>query len=219
MKKAFLLALCLALGGMLAVNGTFAADFTQAVGEAFSMLFKTVQGLTDPTPEEDRSAFQVSLICPDDATGLPVLTPGSSMAHKVTVKNLSSAKSAYFRIAFAVQDTVRPYLALHFNETGAYTWLDDWRENITIGDHRYDLMIGTYTQELPAGGTAPDALLSVALSDSITSEQMNSIADDFLQIQVLAICADDFPKESYPTAQDALDAALPIASPDFNPFQ
>ena len=46
----------------------------------------------------------------------------------------------------------------------------------------------------------------------------NIVDEDFLQVQVMAINANDFDENTYPTGKAALDAALPIDSTDFNPF-
>jgi len=215
MKKAILLALCLVLAGMLAVDGTFAAEFTQAVTEAVSTLFKTVEDIFSPAPTQDPDTFQVSIVYPDSGPGLALLSPGHTTQRKVAIENQSNEKSAYFRIAFAVQADIRDHLSLNFN-TVDYAW-SNWREDITIGDQHFDLIIATYTQPLAAGQTSPAALLSVTLDADITSQQMNAFAEDFLQIQALAICADDFTNSSYQNAVAALDQALPIPD-DFNPF-
>ncbi|MBP3649392.1 MAG: hypothetical protein J6K73_06375 [Clostridia bacterium] len=218
MKKSILLALCLALAGLLAVNGTFAAEFTQTVSEVVSTLFKTVQGLAHPEPTVDPSVFSMSLVYPDNnSSELPMLFPGSEVERKIAVRNDSSENTAYFRIAFAVQAEAFPYMTLSFNNDGTYAWLNEWR-NITIGGRDYKLMIGTHSNPLEAGKTSSAALLSVAMSETVTSEQMVQIDEDFLQVQVLAINANDFDENTYTTAKAALDAALPIDSTDFNPF-
>jgi len=220
MKKALALALCLVFAGMLAVDDTFAAEFTQAVREAANSLFQTVSGLVEgisPAPTADTNTFKVSLAYPDGQTGLALLTPGNTTERKVAVRNQSSGKSAYFRIAFAVQADVREHLTLNFNnDSSLYTWYELPNE-ITIGSRHYDLFIGTYQKELPAGTTSEAALFGVKLDD-ITSQEMNAFSEDFLQIQVLAICADDFVGSDYTTAEAALDQALPIPD-DFNPFE
>lgn len=222
MKKAFALVLCLVLTGMLAVNGTFAAEFTQAVSEAVNTLFKAVEGLAaniNPNPTTDPSTFRVELVYPDGGTGMTLLTPGTTTARKVAVANQSNGKAAYFRIAFAVQADVREHLILDFNDDASspYIW-SDWRESLTIDGRKFDVIIGTYTENLAVGETSPAALWSVKLAN-ITSQQMNTFDEDFLQIRVLAICADDFGGSAYTTAQAALDQALPIDSPEFNPFE
>lgn len=218
MKKLLLLALCLVLAGLLAVNGTFAAEFTQTVSEVVSSLFETVQGLASPEPTVDPTIFSVALVYPDNnSSELPMLFPGSEIERKIAVCNDSSENAAYFRIAFAVQSEAFPHVTLYFNDDGSYTWLDDWR-NITVGGRDYKLMIGTYTTALEPGNTSSAALLSVAMSETVTSEQMAEINEDFLQVQVLAINAEDFDANTYTTAKAALDAALPIDSKDFNPF-
>lgn len=218
MKKVLLLALCLVLAGLLAVNGTFAAEFTQAVSEVVSALFKTVQGLASPEPTADPTAFRVTLVYPDsNSSERPMLFPGSEVERKIAVHNNSTENTAYFRIAFAVQAEAFPHVTLYFNDDGTYTWLKEWRD-ITIGGRDYKLRIGTYTTALEAGKTSSAALLSVAMSETVTSEQMVQIDEDFLQAQVLAINANDFDENTYTTAKAALDAALPIDSTDFNPF-
>lgn len=222
MKKAILFALCLVLAGMLTVDGTFAAEFTQAVSEAVNALFQTVGNLAkgiSPAPTTDPSTFKISLVYPDGSTGLSLLTPGNTTEREVAVKNQSTAKSAYFRIVFAVQSDVREHLTLDFNDgaSSPYTW-SGWRTGLIIGGKQFDLMIGTYKEGLDAGKTSPAALRSVTLKN-ITSQQMNAFDEDFLQIQVMSICADDFVGSDYDSAEEALKQALPIDSTDFNPFE
>lgn len=221
MKKIIVLALCLVLAGMLAVNGTFAADFTQTISEAVSSLFQTVQELANPNPTTAPADFNVSLVYPNESgTALPVLIPGGTVEHNVTVRNDSDALPAYFRIAFAVQADAFPLLTLQFNEDSSYAWLDGWRD-ITIGGRDYKLMVGTYQQALTANETSPSALLGVTLRSSTTSAQMTALDNDFLLMQALAINANDFVLESsgQMSATDALDKALPVDSANFNPFQ
>lgn len=219
MKKALALALCLVLAGMLAVDGTFAAEFTQAVREAANTLFKTVEGIVNPAPTTDPNNFKVALVYPGSSPGLALLTPGNTTVKNVAVQNQSKDKSAYFRIAFAVQADVHDHLTLHFNEgaSSPYTW-SCWREGLTIGEKKFDLRIGTYREKLAAGKPSAPALYSVAL-DNITSQQMDAFAEDFLQIQVLAICADDFEDSDYDSPEAALNQALPINDLQFNPFK
>lgn len=220
MKKTILLALCLALAGLLAVNGTFAAEFTQAVSETVSQLFKTVGELINPEPTAAPSSFKVSVVYLDDSsTEEQVLFPGSTVERRVAVKNESAALPAYFRIAFAVQEEAFSCVTLDFSKGSAYTWLGQWRD-ITIGGQDYKLMIGTYTDALEAGATSPASLLSVAMNKNVTSEQMGRLGRDFLQMKVLAINADDFvlSDDTQMSATEALDKALPIDDANFNPF-
>lgn len=217
MKKVILLTVCLTLAGLLAVNGTFAADFTQAVSEAVSTLFQTVKGLTKPNPEAGGDTFKVTLQNAD-ASGQPLLSPGSTVDREIAVCNQSTEKTAYFRIAFAVQAEAFPHLTLNFSNDSSYTWDKEWR-NITIGNRAFKLKVATYTKGLEAGKTSPAALLSVGLSSEVTSEQLANIDDDFLQVQVLAIDAAEFVTNEQPmSATDALNEALPLTD-DFNPFK
>ena len=145
----------------------------------------------------------------------------------VSVTNMSektedSDHDAYFRIAFAVQEEAFQLLHLNFNENrDDYEWTA-WTK-IQIGGRDYRMIIATYQKALAAGETSPAALLQVALDKKTTNEDAEKITSDFLQIQVMAVDATlfnavpttDGGTKTY-TAQEALDAALPLAN--LNPF-
>ena len=62
--------------------------------------------------------------------------------------------------------------------------------------------------------------MTIAMDESVTSEQIARYRSDFLQVQGLAIGADDFQNSdgTQMSAQEALNLALPIDA-NFNPFQ
>lgn len=218
MKKAMLLAVCLILAGLLAVNGTFALP---DISEIFAPLTDLLGEFGSPVANTDE--FDVSLVYPDGSQA-PQLTPGGTVSRQIAVANGQNSSAAYFRLAFAVRENVLTYLELSTSGDG-YTWLDEWRD-ITIGNNSYKLMIATYTKELPTGETSDSAMLSVSMDTSITSEQLALFDEDFLQIQVLAIDSaafEDAEKEmildqGQTMAEAILDLALPVDSLDFNPF-
>jgi len=206
-KKTMLLAVCLILAGLLAVNGTFASEFGK--------WFQTVVGLLDPAPEENAEAFRVSLNTP---TGEQMqLNPGSTIDYAVTASNLSEEATAYFRVAVALQTAAFDHITIERNEDD-YIWTDGWSD-IKIGTDDYKLIVGTYPQELRAGPPpSPAAIERVSMASVLTNEQLAAIRPDFLKMKVLAIKKEDFVVDGKQLeAEDALDMALPIV-PNFNPF-
>ncbi len=78
------------------------------------------------------------------------------------------------------------------------------------------MKVFTYTEALPTGEISPDVKLTIAMDDSVTSEEISRYRSDFLQTQVLAIDPTPFPNADITTAKDALDKALPLGT--LNPF-
>lgn len=205
MKKIMLVAVCLILAGLLAVNGTFAGTF----GE----LFAYVTELAAPTPTQDPS-FQVTLITPTDDK--IQLNPGSSIDYVVSVSNQENSSPAYFRIAVAMQAAAFDHITPKLN-TQDYQW-SDWSD-ITIGGEDYKLIAGSYLKALPAGKPAPAAITNLSMVSILTNEQLAAIRPDFLKIKALAIRAEDFVDQETKnpfSAVDALNLALPLTN--FNPF-
>ena len=231
MKKAIILAVCLIMAGMLAVNGTFAGEFgdtlTEVVNGVFAVLDELFTG--DFAKPYEGGGFDVELVYLDasgnrltDTAAAPQLLPGRTVERRVAVANESTAtsgsdNSAYFRIAFAVQQDVAHLLDFTVNQTN-YTWTR-YDAPIKIGNTDYLLMVATYQTELPAGSVSAAALQSVALDMNTSNEDIDRFRQDFLQIQVLAIKADDFvDSEGKPmSAEEALNYAIPLAN--LNPFQ
>jgi len=225
MKKVFLLVLCLALAGLLAVNGTFALPNADEVSEWFQDLRHLI-GEALGLPTADKTQFDVSLVYSDNGQ-TAALMPGDNLRHSVAVANGSESSPAYFRIAIAVQESAWNHMTVQASGD-RYAWLDEWRD-IEIGDRSFKMMIATCKDELPVGETSAAVQLDVSMDLSITTEQMEQIDADFLQIQVLAVDANAF--EDAKTsgkiiaaydqtwAEAVLDQALPIDSAEFNPFQ
>lgn len=215
MKKTMLLAVCLVLAGMLTVNGTFAAAFTQAVNETLSHVFRLVEGLTEPT--EDAEQFDVALVYTDNTgtplstTVLPQLMPGYTVDRYTAVVNRSPARPAYFRVALAVQADVFELLTFHLN-TDDYEW-SEWMD-INEGDCK--MKVATYCEALEANEKSPAVLQKVTLDAETTSADLLRFRPDFLRMQVLAIDASDF--SGFDSIADALDAAVPL-SVNNHPFQ
>ena len=217
MKKAILLALCLVLVGMLAVDDTFAADFTQLVNNTFSFVFQTIEGLINPAPTVCPADFDIELVYTDSAgnpltaSTPPQLMPGSTVDRFAAVANRSAANSAYFCMAMAVQADVEQLLTIEVNTTD-YTW-SDWMD-ITIGGVSYKMKLATYNSALEAQQQSPAALQRVSLSVQATTADLMRFRDDFLQLQVLVIDTAEFST----SPADALEAALQITSTN-HPFQ
>ena len=241
-KKAMILAVCLALVGMLAVNGTLA----QTVEDIFQTI-TTALGLE--APERDETKLDVSLVSHYRQGGQ--LVQGSTsqslvpMAHNWDVKvattvggaayqlwdaaaidkftavaNRSPQKDAYFRIAFAVDANIYCKLKLNFTDDTCYFW-SDWVD-ISIGGRPFKMIVATYTQALEHGQVSPPSLLQVAMDKSATNEDYAKISNDFLQIKVVAVDADTLTQEVNGVqvrsgAIDTLDATVPLRE-GFNPF-
>lgn len=243
-KKAMILAVCLALVGMLAVNGTLA----QTVEGIFQTI-TTALGIANPNPERDETQLDVSLVSHYRQGGQ--LVQGSTsqslvpMAHDwetkvattvggatyqlwdaaaldkfTAVANHSPEKDAYFRIAFAVDANIFDKLQLNFNTTeGSFVWEEDWRD-VTIGSRPFKMMVVTCTEALEPGAVSPPALLQVAMDKSATNEDYARIGSDFLQVKVMAVDADALVTDEQPlrpSAEDTLNATVPL-NDGFNPF-
>lgn len=217
MKKAMVLALCLILAGLMLVNGTFALPNLSDIFTTFTNWLSA--------PEEDESIFNVELCYPDRQNGTaPELLPGQEVQYRVAVQNLSTTATenpnkAYFRVAVAMQKEAMHCMTLGFTQSADYE-LKGWT-NIQISGKDYYLMVATYLKPLAVNTTSPAVLETIKLNSDTTSEQTEKIdPQNFLQVQVLAIDADDF-KDSNDVpllAEEALNQAMPIIS-TFNPFK
>lgn len=242
-KKAMILAVCLALVGMLAVNGTLA----QTVEGIFQTI-TTALGLVD-APERDETQLDVSLVSHYRQGGQ--LVQGSTsqslvpMAHDwetkvattvggatyqlwdaaaldkfTAVKNVGSDgdKDAYFRLAFAVDANIHSKLKLNFTDDACYAWTD-WTD-ISIGGRPFKMIVATYTKALAPGQVSPPVLLQVAMDKSATNEDYAKISSDFLQIKAMAVDADALVNDEQtprPSAEETLNATIPL-NDGFNPF-
>ena len=189
MKKVMLLAVCLILAGLLAVNSTFALP---DIDKVFATLTELLGSLAAPT--EDPTQFNVSLVYTgsDENT---LLSPGGTVTRSFAAANGANSKPAYFRIAIAVQNDALPAGLLQVQTNGGnYTWTQ--ANDITIGGRTYALKVATYKDKLPVGETSASAMLRVSMDASVTSAQMAQLDDNFLQIQVLAVDATAFESEN-----------------------
>lgn len=203
MKKTMLLALCVILAGLLAVNGTLADDFGRAINKAFQI----IEGWTEnAAPEVGGQQVDVQLQKADPI----MLMPGAPATYDTAVNNVGS-DDVYFRVAVAVRYDEQSWdkLDFEFNADGFDT--SDWMDT-TISGTPYKMMVLTYQEALAAKSSAPFSV-TVSMDTSITSEQMDKLSSNFLQMQVLAISASEFTDMS---ATAALDMALPLTN--FNPF-
>lgn len=176
MKKALLVALCLIAVGCMAVNGTFADDFSNAVQQVFDTalkavesVFETITDLDDDkkTPQQSTDKTVDVSLETNDSNGY--LYPGTSVIRTVTVQNQGTG-SVYFRLAFAVRydkDTWNDEFEVVINTTpdtadttntattNKYTVAKwgrseaEWKE-ITIEGKSYMMQVLTYTQALDA---------------------------------------------------------------------
>ena len=239
-KKAMILAVCLVLVGLLAVNGTLA----QTVEDIF-VTITTKLGIN--APQRDEAQLDVALVAyhrQGDAlvqgSGSQALMPMScNWDEKVAtsvggttydlwptgaldkfsaVKNSSPTKDAVFRMAFAVDAYIYGKLQLNFTKNKAYQW-SKWKE-ISIDGRDFMMIVATYTGVLRPGEVSPPVLLQVGMDKSATNEHYARLSSDFLQIQALAVDADALVTDSEtprPSAVETLNTTMPL-NEGFNPF-
>lgn len=206
MKKALLTAFCLLLIGCLTIGGTLASDLS--VTEWILQFFQSVDNLLDgnENPSSNRNQFRVTV---SEVKGSALLFPGASATITNTVKNESTEKAAYFRLYYAVPIDKNRTVTVAFKDLANAFISSDFESN---GLHIYAL---TYNATLQANASVSVSVTVAFNSDMTDAEFAKYSNGTFLQTQVFAIESDAFPKESYPSASDALNAALPL---DTNPF-
>lgn len=205
MKKAILAALVFIVVGFALVNGTFALPDLDEV-------FKTVTQLLEKgIPEPGGGTIDVALVSDNTPQQL---YPGGTASRTTSVQNQGS-KAVYFRLCYAIQYDESSWnkLTITFDAPGHEQ--TGWRD-ITIGNTPYKMMVFTYTKDLAAGDYSPAVTLTIAMDDTVTSEEISRYRADFLQTQVLAIDPKPFTDKDITTAEDALDLALPLDT--LNPF-
>lgn len=244
-KKAIIVAVCLALVGFLAVNGTLAQELEN--------IFSTIADMVNGNPESNETLLNVVLLnqdrngnpvsdmtlypvhCADDYNWATVQTNVNSGTYDlwdsakvngaldkfVRVKNASAgegAKDAYFRLAFAVDAQIFSKLKLNFNRSEDYCWENDWRD-ITIDGRPYKMIIATYQSALRPGDISSPALLQVALTSDVSNADLDNVDQHFLRTMVMAVDADTLTVEDgiRPSAAETLNQTVPITD-TFNPF-
>lgn len=215
MKKFLMLALCLALAGFVAVNGSYAMpdvaevfqDLTEYLGDVLGIPAYSTQGEID---------VQIVLGREPD-----MLYPGCTAQTTLSVHN-DGSQTAYFRLAVAVQYDAATWddkFTVAFEAADSYTVLD-WMD-ITISGTPYRMKVFTYNEALGSNEQSSNITMTVSLAANVTNEELARYHSDFVQMKVLAIetaAFDDKAKAENrePSAQTALDRALPLT--DFNPF-
>lgn len=207
MKKAILAALVFIVVGFALVNGTFALP---DLDEVFAFVQQLGESLGLPT-QDASGTIDVALVSDDTPQQL---YPGGAASRVTRVKN-QGTKAVYFRLCYAIQYDESSWNKLTITFAADGYDQTDWRA-ITIGTTPYMMKVFTYTAALPAGEKSPDVKLTIAMDDSVTSEEIGRYRADFLQTQVLAIDPKPFTGEGITTAKDALDLALPLDT--LNPF-
>lgn len=207
MKKALLAGLCFVLVSFMLVNGTLALPDLDKV---FADLTEMLGQLGLPTPDTD-GVVDVALVSDDTPQQL---YPGGVASRTTWVHNEGS-DAVYFRLCYAIQYDEASWdkLTITFN-ADAYEQTD-WRD-IIIGGTPYRMKVFTYAQALIPGVDSPAVTLTIAMDESVTSEEITRYRSDFLHTQVLAIDPEPFTEQGYSTAEGALDLALPLAT--LNPF-
>lgn len=208
MKKALIASLCFILIGFAMAGSTYALPDLDSVFANLVELLGETLGL----PELGGTTVDVEIVT-DTASGL--LSPGGAASRKVSVRNQGSS-GVYFRFACAVQYHADSWekLTIRFDADDSYLE-SDWMA-IDVDDKPYRMKVFTYQSELPAGADAPQITMHIAMDRSMTSAQMNRYSSDFVRMQVLAIEPKEFTQRNLTTAQQALDAALPLST--LNPF-
>lgn len=243
MKKAIVLAVCLLLVGLLAVNGTLAQGLSDLFAD-LSHLF------TGGAPEQDTDGkLDVRLVYQKrnaDGTALVVegtpeqlaparygadftwddkVTIGGVMlwndskiigaVDKFTSVSNEGKKSAYIRTAFALDKYAydNGIIHLNFNQDDENFRYEGW-ESITIKGRPYMMMVVTCLQELPVNTTTPPMLLQVAMSKDVTNADLSNISADFLLIKTMAIESDVFVEKVDGVEQKmSAEKALDLALP------
>ena len=191
--------------GFALVNGTFALPDLDEV-------FKTVTQLLEKgIPEPGGGTIDVALVSDNTPQQL---YPGGTASRVTRVKNQGTSP-VYFRLCYAIQydQSSWPKLDVGFEAAGYEQ--TGWRD-ITIGNTPYKMMVFTYPAALLSWETSPEVKLTIAMDDSVTSEEISRYRADFLQTQVLAIDPTPFTDKDITTAEEALNLALPLDT--LNPF-
>ena len=205
MKKAILAALVFIVVGFALVNGTFALPDLDEV-------FKTVTQLLEKgIPEPGGGTIDVALVSDNTPQQL---YPGGAASRVTRVKNQGTSP-VYFRLCYAIQYDESSWNKLTITFAADGYDQTDWRD-ITIGNTPYKMMVFTYPAALLSWETSPEVKLTIAMDDSVTSEEISRYRADFLQTQVLAIDPTPFTDNDITTAEEALNLALPLGT--LNPF-
>lgn len=207
MKKAILAALVFIVVGFALVSGTFALPDLDKV---FDDLTELLGDLGLPT-QDTNGTIDVALVSDDTPQQL---YPGGTASRVTRVKNQGTSP-VYFRLCYAIQYDAASWHKLTIDFESEDYEQTDWRD-ITIGNTPYKMKVFTYPAALASGAESPEVKLTIAMDDSVTSEEISRYRSDFLQTQVLAIDPTPFTGEGITTAKDALDLALPLHT--LNPF-
>lgn len=209
MKKAILAALTFIVVGFLLVNGTLALPDLE---EVFAYVKELGETLGLPTQDES-GTIAVALVSDDSPQQL---YPGGAASRVTAVRNEGTG-AVYFRLVYAIQYDADSWDKLTITFAADEDFVESGWLPISIGTTDYRMKVFTYTEALAAQAESPAVTLTIAMDDSVTSEEISRYRSDFLQTQVLAIDPTPFTAQSITTAEDALDLALPI-SDTFNPF-
>ena len=207
MKKALLSGLCFVLVGFMLVSGTFALPDLDKV---FAYVKELGETLGLPELGGAGTAVDVSLVYDDSPQQL---YPGGAASRATCVRNEGSGP-VYFRLVYAVQYDASSWdkLTIAFAAEGYEQ--TEWRD-ISIGTTPFKMKVFTYTKALDANAVSPAVTLTIAMADTVTTEEIGRYRSDFLQTQVLAIDPTPF-AEVAPSAVEALNLALPLNT--LNPF-
>ena len=207
MKKALLAGLCFVLVGFMLVSGTFALPDLDKV---FAYVKELGETLGLPELGGAGTAVDVSLVY-DDAP--QQLYPGGAASRATCVRNEGSGP-VYFRLVYAVQYDVSSWDKLTITFAAEGYEQTGWRD-ISIGTTPFKMKVFTYTEALDADAVSSAVTLTIAMADTVTTEEIGRYRSDFLQTQVLAIDPTPF-AEVAPSAVEALNLALPLNT--LNPF-
>jgi len=218
MKKILAVAACLMLCGSLLVGGTLAADLS---GMAQDIFMDLTDLLGDIAGKVGLSGTGKTVKVEIVTYGEPqMISPGGSAASTSTVKNEGTG-SAYFRLAYAVQREQDAWnkldIAFDYDESAYSVYPESGWKEIDVSGTPFMMKVFTYKQALAPGAPSQSITLEIAMGGGVTGEQLSRYRSDFLQMQALAVGAEDFVKDGAPlSAEAALDYALPLET--LNPF-
>lgn len=214
MKKVLTLTLCIMLAGLLAVNSSYALP---DVSSAFQHLIDYLGETLGIPSYSSTGEIDVAIVACDEQQQL---YPGTQAQQTLSIRN-EGTSSAYFRFVIAVQYDAETWnqISVTFDDNDFYS-VSDWMPT-AITNMPYRMKVLTYKQALAAGESSPQFTMTVGMDSDMTNEQFSRYNSDFIQMKVLAVEANAFDKKAKadgrePSAQDALDRALPLTN--FNPF-
>jgi len=243
MKKWMILAVCLGLVGLLAVNGTFAAVFDGIYQTVSSLLGNGAPEASDDFKVENgfmmRNQQRTALVPVDDSQMImpavyasdfnwqasPVrlgndtfrLWPDEKVSGEfdrfISVHNVGDS-NAYFRIAIAYPATEEAEKCLFFHLDQVEGYSWSRWADISVNGRPYHMIVGTYLNTLAPGESAPVIPVQLALASDTTSLDAIAMGGKLdLQVKTMAIGADVFVHDDAEKTPMTALEALDLAVP------